>query len=520
MSISQDQISQALHNLDASNQRLLLEKLDQRARIEANRRFLPFIKYIHPSFTQSRHHEVIAEHLEAVEAGEIPNLMVFMPPRASKSFMISQYFPPWYIGKHPNHQVLAVTYSSDLTQKFGRFCRNTVQSPEFQSIFPGVDVSADSRASERWNTTKGGEYNAGSIKGGIAGKGAHLGIIDDPLNEQDAWSKAAREHVITWFPGGFTSRLMPRAPTILLMTRWHDDDLAGYCQRMGEETGDEWKVLSIPAILDEAGSKLLGYPQGTSFWPVPKNAPEESELAGWPIDELEKKKRSMPDYQWQALYMQRPVNQEGNILKRDWWKFWDQPKPPRCSYTFLSLDTAFSTKNSADFSVITAWGVFQPPVNDEEKPENCLICLGMTKGRWDFSELRARTMAAWKQYGETDVILVEKKASGQSLIQELQKAGLPVFPYNPDGDKESRAHACTPILNSSRVWLPKTTKTGWQHDLMNECSSFPRGKNDDVVDATTQAILWVRDGLFIHHPKDIRPFDEDAPRKKARQGYW
>lgn len=517
--LSPEEVQRVLAELPAAKKVELYRLLHDKQIAQARDRFLPFIRTINPNFAQGRHHEVIAEKLEAVERGELRRLMVFMPPRASKSFMISEFYPAWYLGRQPTKQVLAVSYAQPMAMAFGRKVRNLVGSDDYREIFPGTTLAPDSRAADRWHTGQGGVYNAAGIGSGIAGKGANLGLIDDPMDEQDAPSKAARKEVIDWWPWGFTSRAMPDAAFIILMTRWHQDDLAGHLLAEAErsEFKDQWEVVDIPALLDERWAKVFGYKPGSSFWPVAPDTPPACELKGWPTEDLLRKKANMPPYQWNALYMQRPSTEGGNILKREYWKMWEPAHPPKCDYYFMSLDTAFSTKDSADYSVITQWGVFTDEFTGGVPH---LIALAAERGRWPYYELKKRTEAFYEKY-MPDVILVEKKASGQSLIQDLQLQGLPVHPYNPDRDKEARAWASQPLFEAGRVWIPRDK--GWAEDIMNECTGFPHAAHDDYVDAVTQAVLWVKNGYFVSHPLDrmpAMPNDNDPPPTTRKQSYW
>ena len=505
--------------------RQLHAALEERARLLAQERFLSFIRYMEPTFVVSRHHQIIAEHLEAVERGDIRDLIVCMPPRSSKSWMISLFYPPWYLGRHPTRQVLSVSYAADLATGWGKGVRDMISSPEYRLIFPDCQVSRTSRAAFHWTTTQGGVYNAAGITGGVAGKGAHLGLIDDPLNEQDAYSKSAREHVKRWWPGGFYSRVMPNGSRIILSTRWNEDDLVGYIlsESGADATQSQWTVLSIPAILDEAGSRLLGYPQGTSYWPVNEEAAKDDRvgLAGWPLEELKLRKAALPQYQWDALYQQRPTAIEGSIIKDEWWKTWPKPDFPSCEYKVLSIDTAFSEEETADFSAAILWGVFSSAEEKEDaaKAEHNFIALDAERGRWAFPVLREKILALCEKH-RPDIVLIEKKASGQSLIQELAKTLLPVFAYQPDKNKVVRAHTCTPTFAQGRVYLPDQTLYPWAADIREECTRFSAkgSAHDDYVDCTTQAILWVRSNLMLR--LDTEPTwwgkDDDAPRRRRR----
>lgn len=509
----------ALEGMNSEEKFKFLLELQKRAQIQSQGDLLSFIHAVNPAFCQGRHHEIIADKLEALERGDFNRLMIFMPPRSGKSFMASVYFPAWYFGRHPRHQVLSISYNADLAKGWGRDVRNLIRTRDYQMVFSDTQISADSRASHSWKTTVGGIYNAAGIIGGIAGKGAHLGIIDDPLNEQDAYTKAARDHVIRWYPGGFSSRLMPHAKVILLMTRWHHEDLAGYILNEARQNVelDQWEIVDIPAILDEVSSKLLDLPVNTSFWPVPSNPPEDAILTGWPLEELLKKRHGMPLYQWSALYLQRPVVEGGNIIKEDYWTMWkDNKHGPDCEYIFLSLDTAFSEKETADYSTITAWGVFRPRVGDgyDTSPPH-LILLGAARGRWSYNDLRKKTIEKANLH-DADAIVIEDRGSGQSLIQDLQKAGMPALPFSTrNKDKISRAHACTPIFESGRVWIPKKK---WAEDVILECSEFPSGKYDDYVDAVTQAILWTRENFMVWAAEDtMEEFDEELRNYPIRK---
>jgi predicted phage terminase large subunit-like protein len=484
-----------LSSMSYEDKVLLYQKLREKQVLEANERLIPFIKSVNPDFVEGKHHEAIAERLEAVERGELNRLMIFMPPRSSKSFMVSEHLPAWYLGKNPKKQVLAASYGADLASAWGSKVRDLVGSKEYRAIFPDVTLHPEVRASLRWmikyKDRPAGVYNGSGTTGGIAGKGASLGIIDDPISEQQAFSKAERNRVINWYPGGMRSRLMPGGSVILTMTRWHEDDLAGHLlhQALNNPEADQWEVLKIPAILDKTSAQVLGLPDGGSYWPPHPSPPEGVELIGWDLKELEKTRENMPPEQWAALYMQTPIIEGGNILKSSYWMDWGPTDPPECDYIFLSVDTAFGTRKDNAYSAITTWGVFR----DNDGIPNTIM-LGGVKDHWTFDELRQNVISTY-EYHNADMILIEEQASGRSLIQEFQRTGLPVMPFNPDKDKEARAHACVPIFHANRVWVPWSKD--WAQKVIQECSTFPRGKHKDFVDTVTQAILYMRDSLFL-----------------------
>jgi hypothetical protein len=223
----------------------------------ARRGLIGFTSYTNPVYEPAQHHERIAAKLEAVERGELDRLMIFMPPRHGKSELASRKFPARYLGKHPGRQVIAASYNSDLATDFGRDVRNLMASPEYAEVFPGVGLRPDSKAADRMNTTQGGAYFAAGVGTATTGRGAHLGIIDDPFKDrEDADSENQRERVWNWYRSTFFTRLMPGGAVVLIQTRWHEDDLAGrLLEQDGRlEDGGEWDVLELPAI---SGGKAL-----------------------------------------------------------------------------------------------------------------------------------------------------------------------------------------------------------------------------------------------------------------------
>ena len=490
---------------------------------------LAYCMLMNPQFIVGPHHRLMADKLMAVRRGEIRRLMIFISPRSTKSLMSSVYFPSWCLGQMPNWQIMSVSYSGDLARDWGREVRNIVRSEEFNAIYPDVSLRADSQSAGRWHTNSGGVYTSAGITGGIAGRGANLAIIDDPLSEQDAWSKTAREHVIRWYPGGLRTRLMPGGRIVVIQTRWHEEDLSGYllAEQENNPAADRWEIVKIPAILDEQSAALLSnareelieqgylselYPEiksGETYWPVsPEYEKVDAELRGWRTEELLSTKQNMPPYQWASLYMQNPVPEEGGIIKKEWWKEWVHPSPPICDYIVISADTAFETKETSDFSAFTIWGVFR----DDHDIAN-LVLLGAQKGRWTFPELRDQAKELYT-FHNPDMFLIEKKASGQSLLQELASAGIPAMPFEPDKDKVARAHACTPAFHSGRIWHPNKR---WAHEVIDECSAFPNGMYDDYVDTVTQTVIWLRRGSWVQIPED--DWDEPASNRRQRRFY-
>ena len=495
----------------------LRELYFQKAVLQSKDSFLHFIAMFAPTLVpdwlMGRHIHVIADKLQKVESGEIKRLMVFLPPRSSKSVICSKLFPAWYVGRHPQHEILTVSHSDQLASDFGRSVRDLVNYDLFNTVFPDVQLRSDVRAAGKWKTNQGGTYYAAGVRSQIAGRGAHVAILDDVMSEEDSFSETGRRYVKEWYPSGLRTRIMPNGSIVIINTRYHEDDLCGWLLRQESqiELENKWEVIKIPAWVDEPSSKLLDLPVGSSYFPEWK----PSEILKNDEEEI---KASNGSRYWESLYMQNPVPDTGGIIKKKWIQWWDYDEPPACDYIIQTYDTAFSTKTTADFSVIQTWGIFEHMETDSTGRENWvsnLILLGNEKGRFDYPALRTKAQELY-DYHKPDVCIIEKKASGQSLIQDLRRAGLPVLDYIPDRDKTARVYAATPLMEAGRVWLPKGYE--WSDDLYGEAITFPNARHDDQVDAMTMAIHYMKESWNLLHPDD--PDYEEGYERKKRVAYW
>ena len=492
--------------------------LKARTYTEAQDDFLTFVRLVAPSLVSDwkmgKHIEVISNKLDDLENGHIKRLMVFLPPRSSKSVLCSKLFPAWYIGRNPEHEIMTVSHSDQLASDFGRSVRDIVTTEQFQEIFRGVTLRSDVRAAGKWKTNQNGTYYAAGVRSQIAGRGAHIAILDDVMSEEDSYSEAGRRYVKEWYPAGLRTRIMPNGAILIINTRYHFDDLCGWLLKQQEEMSEyntlPWDVVRIPAWLDEEAAELLDLPEGGSYFPEWK--PDEV-LA---IDEAEIKASNGSRY-WNSLYMQDPTPEEGGLIKKKWIQEWEYEEPPTCEFIIQTYDTAFSTRTTADYSVIQTWGIFslyeQNEMGIEDFAPN-LILLGNIRGRFEYPELRRTAQMLYSKH-KPDVCIIEKKASGQSLIQDMRRSGLPVKDYTPDRDKVARAYAASPIMEAGRVWIPKNKK--WADELIEELTRFPHAAHDDQVDALVMAIHYLKESWHVTHPDD--PEWEDEKRHK-RVAYW
>ena len=462
-------------------------------REEYQDKFLKFVKHVWPSFIAGDHHKIFGDKLERVARGELKRLIVNMPPRHTKSEFASYLFPAWVMGQKPQTKIIQATHTAELAVGFGRKVKNLLDSDIYRDVFPDIQLARDAKASGRWSTDMGGEYYAVGVGGALAGRGADLCIIDDPVSEQDALSPAALDNIYEWYTSGPRQRLQPGGAIIIVMTRWSIRDLtAKVLQKQAEGGADQWEVVEFPAIFPDTDNVL---------WPE-----------FWSRDELEGVRASIPVAKWNAQYLQNPTAEEGAIIKREWWNVWDHDDPPVVDYIIQSYDTAFTKSERADYSAITTWGVFHPDEGDEA----AIILLDAEKGRWEFPELKDAAMRLYEEF-EPDMVLIEQKASGTPLTQDLRKMGIPVSGFTPGrgADKFSRMNACSPVFESGMVYAPETR---WAEEVIEECASFPNGEHDDLADSMTQAILRFRQGSFIRTRSDEQD-DDFANYKRSREYY-
>lgn len=413
---------------------------------------LPYALMTFQGYELAPHIVALARALERVERGECKRLIVSMPPRHGKSMLVSTAFPAWFLGRRPRAQVITATFSQEKADDWGRAVRNQLASPWFRQVF-GHGLAHDSRAVRRFNTAQGGVYIATGIGGTITGRGADLLLIDDPhKGEEEARSEKLRAKVQGWFRSDAYTRLMPGGAIVIVQTRWHEADLAGYVQ--AELAHEGWEVLNLPAINHE----------GEALWPE-----------RFPLQALELIKASVGSRAWEALYQGRPSPEDGGIFKRQWWRFWRER--PEVDEVLTSWDCAFKSTASSDFVVGQVWG--------RRGAERFL--LDQVRGRWGFTDTVQAIRALAAKWPQARVHLVEDKANGPAVIDTLRREVSGLVPVEPQGGKEARAHAISPQVEAEQVYLPE--RAPWLADFLEEVAAFPAGAHDDQVDAMTQALL-------------------------------
>jgi predicted phage terminase large subunit-like protein len=418
-----------------------------------------------------------------------------------KSITASVALPAWAWTTDPGKRFLFASYAGSLSIRDSVKCRRLIDSRWYQEHFGGkFKLTSDQNQKQRFENDKTGMRIATSVDGALTGEGGDIIVIDDPHNVREAESSAVRESVLEWWDQAMQTRLNdPKTGAfIIIMQRVHENDLTGHILN----NSDDWDHLCLPARFDTEHPSMsissIGFKD-------PRK--EEGELL-WPgrIDEktLSSLEVSLGSYAAAGQLQQRPMPKGGSILREAWWRPWDKEELPEIEYVIQSWDTAYSTKEKSSYSARTTWGVFQ-----KNNQWNALV-LDCWYDRVSYPDLRREAQDAYNLY-EPDAVLIEKKASGQSLLQDLRMAGVPVLAYSPDRDKEARAHAASALLEDGRIWYPASKK--WAKDLINICSAFPAGDNDDIVDTCTQAWLRLRKQWFISHSED---FEDDVIEPEPR----
>ncbi|PWC64001.1 hypothetical protein TSH7_10005 [Azospirillum sp. TSH7] len=441
--------------------------------------FLGFVRLMHPEWDLQPHHLEIIETLDLLEKGELRNpagelitrIMVNMPPRHGKSALITTLFVVYYLSRHPTRHVLSSSYADALAKKFGNDIRGYLERPELRQAYPDLALRADARAKNEWSTTSGGSYYGVGIGGSTTGKPANLLLIDDPVkNRTEAESATYRDRVWDMYVGSLANRKEPSNDDgsvpieIVVMTRWHPDDLGGRLQASPEWAGGLWHHLRQPALTELADGTLR------ALWPE-----------RFPVSELLlHKQRSGRDFE--ALYQQNPVVQGGNLIKSDWWQRYDPNEYADHAYQSLIIaaDTAFKKTEQADFSVFLIAGL---------TAGGDIHLLDLLRLKLEFPELKRRAIslnALWRGRGLRG-LYIEDKASGQSLIQELKtQSGISVIAHKVVNDKVARVNAVLPLIEGGRVFLPSFAP--WLEAFEEECGQFPASAHDDQVDALSLAL--------------------------------
>jgi predicted phage terminase large subunit-like protein len=427
---------------------------EREQRLAARRGLIGFTEYTNPRYRPAPHHHRIAEHLEALERGDINRLMVFMPPRHGKSELASRRFPGWYLGRHPDREIIAAGYGEQFAAEFGREVRNIVAGRDFARAFPGVRLAEDSQAAGRWHTQAGGAYRAAGVGSGITGRGAHLFVIDDPIKGfEEAESEIIRDKVWHWYLSDAYTRLMPTNAVVLIQTRWHWDDLAGRLLNEEAAGGDKWTVLEMPAI----------NAKGEALWPD-----------WYPIERLEQIRTVQGPRNWNALYQQKPTPDEGGYFERKWFRYYDQA--PDHLQTYGASDYAV-TADGGDWTVHLVVGI---------DPQDDIYLLDLWREQ-SAADVWIDTYLSLADKHKPHMWAAEKgqieKAVGPFIGKRQQELNIyqALKGYASSTDKPTRARSLQARMANGKIYFPRGAP--WLAGLEAELLQFPAGAHDDQVDA-------------------------------------
>ncbi len=471
---------------------------------KAKRHFEDYCVLINDGMKPQRHHRILIDKLEAVERGEIKRLMVFMPPGHAKSTYSSVLFPGWYIGKNPKNTIVSASYSAKLAERFGRKVRDQVSSKIYP--FQNVGLSENTKSKGEWETNLGGEYFAAGVGGGITGRRADIGLIDDPIKgREDADSETIRDKTWEWYLSDFRSRLKPDGAIIFILTRWHEDDPIGrilpedfdfQSGKIRARDGELWEVISLPALAEE--NDYLGRKPGEALWP-----------SFYSKELLEQERIVQGERNWSALYQQRPSPESGFYFKRDWLRFYDEE--PKHLRKYGASDYAV-TYEAGDFTCHGVGGV---------DPMDNLYILDWyreqtTTDVWieqliDF--IRAHKPVEW---AEESGQIVKSVGPFIEKRQREENAYCYRVQYPSASDKATRAQAFRGRMAQGKVYLPSPNSPNygpWVEKLISELMAFPAGKNDDQIDVLSlfgRMLAKMRKGEAPERkPRDtIVPFTE------------
>lgn len=444
----------------------------------ARQSLLGFILYTFKDYKAGWVHEEICQKLddflEAVKHKESPRLMLTMPPRSGKTEIVSRRFPAYVFGRYPDTSIIATSYSADLASRNNRDVQKVMDDIEYSKLFPssslyGKNIRSVSQGTYLRNSDifevvgHKGVYKSAGIGGGITGMGGDILIVDDVFKDRsEADSPTIRNKVYNWYTSTLYTRLSPGGGILIIMTRWHSDDL---CGRLLEKDKDakNWEVIEYPAIAthDEKHRK-----QGEALHPE-----------RYSLNELLQIKSDIGSRDWEALYQQKPTVDGGTVFKNEWFKYWTT-LPTKFDTMITSWDMTFKGTDGTDYVVGQVWG---------RKGADCYL-IDQVRKRMSFTETLHEFIKLSNKYPKAIKKLVEDKANGSAVIDTLKHTVQGITPVEPDGGKVSRAYAVTPMLEAGNVYIPSPLIYKWVDDYVTELTNFPVVAHDDQVDATTQAL--------------------------------
>lgn len=425
-------------------------------------------KVIDPRTIQTPALDIIDDALSELMSTPDGRLIISMPPQEGKSTRVSRDFPIWALQQNPELRIITASYAQGLANRNGRSIRNAITStPQ-----TGLTIAGDHGAASEWSLAgHGGGVLSVGRGAGVTGRPADLLIIDDPLKDRaEAESKTIRDTCWDWWTDALSARLAPGAPVVVIMTRWHEDDLAGRLVSLDNEAG--WKVLNIPAQCEDPLTDPLGRDLGEFM----------VSARGRTTEQWEQRKATAGARTWASLFQGRPSPENGNLFMRDNIHEYSEPFDPT-GWTFIqSWDLSFNGGKNSDYVVGQVWA----------KKGRMHRLVDQVRGRWGFPETIDQMRKMRNNWPNAATVLVEAKANGSAAIDTLKREGMTgIVPINPRESKINRATAVTPLWEAGDVEIPSPRLAPWSQSVIEELVSFPNGAHDDQVDAAVQALAYL-----------------------------
>lgn len=496
----------ARHNLKKQTLKVNLAERELAARLLSQKKLMAFVMRMKPDYQPGWVHKDICRRLEKFERdvaeGKAPRLMLQMPPRHGKSELASVHFPAWYLGRNPKHEIISCSYSGSLAMGFSRKVRGIIRDPSYETVFK-TRLDKDNQNAEGWMTQSGGGFAPAGVGGPITGKGAHVLIIDDPVkNAEEAESQTTRENIKDWYSSTAYTRLAPGGGVLVIQTRWHDDDLSGWLERVAAEgEGDKWQIIRYPAVAEEDEKY--------------RRKGDPLHEARYPLAALERIKKAVGPRVWQALYQQNPVAEDGEYFRKDMFRWYDGSAEERHKLvpmrTYSAWDFAIGKGDRNDWTVGIVVGI---------DAEDNMHVLDMRRGRWDSFQIVENILDVHRRW-KPETIGMEKGQLSMAIGPYLNKRIREERLYDlhvkdlPTGrrDKEARARAIQGRMEQGRVQFPKDEP--WVSTLQQEMLRFPNGVHDDCVDALAWVGLMLQEMIVPMVATSPDPF-KDGWKKKLR----
>lgn len=499
-----------------TSSKALLARKKEAQRVLARRNFSDFVAYTFPRFAWNWHHKVLCDvlHKAATFQKDWRKVIIVTPPRHGKSELVSRRLPAYMMGRYPEMETIQWCYSGTLAEKMGRDTIRILESPEFLELFPDFRFG-DKKTNSEISTEEGGTYITLGRDGGATGRGANLVVVDDPIkNRKEAESEDIRNKIWDSFQDDLMTRLEYPYAVVVTMTRWHPDDLVG---RLLQREPGEWKVIHLPLIADydswnEPWPDYDPRKPGEPLWPGVRvkgkidaeeldiELPTEEELAEEIIHEFNVKKESNP-HGTNSLHQGRPTTKEGSLFDEDTLLEYNSDPvvmAQNCTSIFLSIDCNFKNTNTGSAAALVVVGL---------RKDGKIVVLDAKWGRWKWTKLKEEAIKMGRLWPQAKV-LIEAKANGDALIDELKALNWVVIPFDPGNDsKESRIHHLSDIAEAGDLYFP--AKASWKEALVTLFTGFPTAEFDDPLDAITQAALkWKGRKGAMDHLKRILGYEK------------